>query len=118
MAKPSLKTSLPPGMNPPPTLSATAQSWWRRLRLEYQIDDSAGLLLLGAAMEALDRTNDSEARVRRDGAFVKDRFGQLRPHPGIAVARDARGQLLASLKALNVDLEPLRDGPGRPPNLT
>ena len=29
--------------------------------------------------------------------------------------RDAESRAAAALKALNLDLEPLRDGPGRPP---
>ncbi len=43
-----------------------------------------------------------------------DRFVQRKPHPLLAAERDARAQMLAALKALNLDLEPLKDR-GRPP---
>ena len=43
-----------------------------------------------------------------------DRFGQVKSHPLLSVERDSRAQYLAALKALNLDLEPLRDKPGRP----
>ena len=39
---------------------------------------------------------------------------QPRAHPLLAVERDSRAQMLAAMKALNLDLEPPRDGPGRP----
>jgi glutathione S-transferase len=45
---------------------------------------------------------------------MADRFGQPKPHPLLATERDARAQFLAALKALNLDLEPLRDRVGRP----
>jgi len=46
---------------------------------------------------------------------LSDRWGQLKINPLCAVERDARAQFMAAMKALNLDLEPLRDKPGRPP---
>lgn len=99
----------------PPHLSADARRWWRQLIQEYGIDDPAGLLLLQTGMEAFDRMKAAQAEIARDGQTIADRFGQPKPHPLLATERDARAQLLAALKSLNLDLEPLRDGPGRPP---
>lgn len=96
------------------TLSPAAREWFDRLRSEYGIEDSAGLLLLQTAMEAFDRLAECQASIALHGASCADRFGQLKPHPLLGAERDARGQMLAALKALNLDLEPLRDGPGRP----
>jgi hypothetical protein len=45
---------------------------------------------------------------------VADRFGQPKVHPAVLIERDARGQMLAALRDLHLDLEPLRDRPGRP----
>lgn len=53
-------------------------------------------------------------QIESDGQTVKDRFDQDKPHPLLSVERDARAAMLAALKQLNLDLEPLRDGPGRP----
>lgn len=100
---------------PPKRLSREAQGWWLRLQGEYGIEDEAGRLLLMTAMEAFDRMRLAQNAVKRKGATFEDRFGQLRAHPLLSVERDARAQMLAALKALNLDLEPLRDGPGRPP---
>jgi P27 family predicted phage terminase small subunit len=98
----------------PNHLSADAKSWWRKLQAEYDISDDAGRLLLQTALEAFDRMRGCQRAIKRDGIQVKDRFEQLKPHPLLSTERDARAQMLAALKALNFDLEPLRDKPGRP----
>ena len=57
----------------------------------------------------------AQALIAEHGAVTKDRWGQLRPNPACTIERDSRAAMLAALKALNLDLEPLRDKPGRPP---
>ena len=99
----------------PEHLSADAQSWWQRIITEFELGDDAGLLLLQAAMESHDRAQNCRAHIERDGELVQDRFGQSKPHPLLAAERDARAQMLNALRQLNLDIEPLRDGPGRPP---
>jgi hypothetical protein len=58
------------------------------------------ILLLQTGMEAFDRMKAAAAQIESDGQTIADGFGQA--------------QLLAALKSLNLDLEPLRDGPGSP----
>lgn len=99
----------------PRHLSAEARRWWRRLLEEYALDDEAAFLLLQTALEAFDRMREAQEAIKNDGPTVVDRFGQLKPHPLLPTERDARGQMMAALKALNLELEPLKDGPGRPP---
>ncbi|WP_373054598.1 P27 family phage terminase small subunit [Thioalkalivibrio sp.] len=99
---------------PPKHLSADAKRWWRRIQAEYDIDDDAGKLLLQTALESFDRMRNCQAAIERDGELVRDRFDQLKPHPLLSAERDSRAQMLAALKALNLDLEPLRDRVGRP----
>ncbi len=101
-------------VDPPKQLNDAGKALWRSLCREYSIGDAGGLALLTVACEALDRADGARSRIENDGAFVPDRFGQLRAHPAIAVERDARGQLLQALKQLNLDLEPLRESRGRP----
>lgn len=107
-----MKNSLNP--KPPPGLSSAAGAWWERLLSEYDIADSAGLLLVETALQAFDRMHEARALIAKHGAVVADRFGQLRPNPATTVERDSRAAMLSALKALNLDIEPLRDGPGRP----
>jgi hypothetical protein len=81
---------------------------------EFEIGDSAGLLLLETVMQAFDRMHEARALIESHGGDA-DRFGQLRANPATVIERDSRTGMLAALKALSRDLEPLRDGPGRPP---
>lgn len=81
---------------------------------EYGIEDQAGLLILQTALESFDRMRLAEAILKKDGMTIMDRFGQPKAHPMTVVERDSRAAMLAALRQLNLDLEPLRDGPGRP----
>lgn len=105
-----LQTPAPPG-----GLSAEAKKWWAAIQDEYAIDDPAGLLLLQTGLEAFDRLRQAQRVIKRDGPVVLDRFGQQKSHPLLTTERDSRAAMLAALKNLNLDIEPLRDGPGRPP---
>lgn len=100
--------------SPPRGLSTEAKAWWKRLASEYGIEDDAGLLLLQTGLEAFDRMRIAQAAISRDGMTVLDRFGQRKAHPLLPAERDARAQMLAALRALNLDVEPLHDRPGRP----
>jgi P27 family predicted phage terminase small subunit len=100
---------------PPKHLSTEAKRWWKKLTAEYTLDDSAGLLLLTTGMEAFDRMRQAQQVIAADGPSVVDRYGRTKAHPLIAVERDARAALHRAMRELNLDLEPLRPGPGRPP---
>lgn len=98
----------------PKHLSKEGKSLWNRLQLEYEITDEAGFLILQTAMEAHDRMKECQTIIKKEGMQVKDRFGQHKAHPLTTVERDSRSAMMAALKALNLDLEPLNDKPGRP----
>jgi P27 family predicted phage terminase small subunit len=97
----------------PNRLGAEARRWWERIMDEYGIEDAAGLLLLQTALEAFERMRAAQATIKQDGATIADRWGQIKPHPLLVTERDSRSQMIQALKALNLDLEPLRDAPGR-----
>ncbi len=98
----------------PKALSREAKGWWKRLVTEYGLDDEAGLLLLQIALESFDRMRSAQAAIDKDGPSVRDRWGQVKPHPLLTTERDSRSGMLAALRAMNLDVEPLRDAPGRP----
>jgi phage terminase small subunit len=99
---------------PPKGLSVAARRLWRGLMAEYRLDDAAALAILTAGLEAFDRAAAAKALLDADGPVVEDRWGQKKVHPAASVERDNRAAFLAALKQLNLDVEPLRDGPGRP----
>lgn len=103
------------GLVPAPEhLSAEAQRWWAKITGEWELEEPA-LLILESALEAFDRMRQAQAILQEEGIVVTDRFGQPKQHPATLVERDAKATLLRCLKSLNLDIEPLQDGPGRPP---
>jgi P27 family predicted phage terminase small subunit len=98
----------------PRVLSAEARKRWRKLAGEYSIEDQGGLAVLQAHCEAYDRMCECQRQIRKDGATFLDRWGQVRAHPLLAAERDSRAAMLACLKQLCLDLEPLHDRAGRP----
>jgi P27 family predicted phage terminase small subunit len=101
-------------MKPPKHLSREAKKIWTELQSDYQITDPGGLAILQTAMESFDRVRECQGIIAQEGMQTQDRFQQWKAHPLLCVERDARAQMLAGLKMLNLDIEPLRDGPGRP----
>jgi len=99
----------------PRHLTAEARRWWRALMGEFSIEDQAGRLLLQTACESFDRMRAAQSEIKRDGMTIQDRFGQQKPHPQLTTERDSRAAMLAALRALNLDVEPTRVAPGRPP---
>ena len=86
----------------------------RLYKTEYGISDAYGLDLLETYADAFTTELNCQDIVDRNGLTFLDRFGQVKSHPLCSVIRDSRAQKLAALKALNIDLEPLNDKPGRP----
>jgi P27 family predicted phage terminase small subunit len=104
-----------PSIRTPKRFSKEAKRLWRALTAEYGIADAGGLAILEAGLEAFDRAREAKALLDADGPVVVDRWGQKKTHPAASIERDARGQWLAALRQLCLDVEPLRPGPGRPP---
>ncbi len=98
----------------PKNLSSEAKSLWRKLAGEYAIDDEGGRLILATVCESFDRMREAQQQIRKDGLVQVDRFGQPKPHPAAVIERDSRAGMLQALKSLNLDVEPLNAGPGRP----
>ena len=99
---------------PPSHFSPEAQACWRELLEEYGIEDAGGRRIVRLHCEALQTARQAEAEVARDGVTVRDRWGQPRNHPATAVLRDARAQMLSTLRALNLDVIPPANKVGRP----
>jgi P27 family predicted phage terminase small subunit len=98
-----------PYPKPPAHLRTAGKALWRDIVAQYRIHDAAGLALVTAAAEALDRIREAQAAIRQHGALVPDRYGVPKQNPACLLERDARAGMLSALRALNLDLEPLRD---------
>jgi phage terminase small subunit len=98
----------------PRHLGTDGKAIWLELRRSYQIADSGGLALLTTAAECMDRMRAAQKIIAAKGEVTLDRYGGLRANPAVAIEKDARNGFLAALKALNLDVEPLK-AIGRPP---
>ena len=99
------------GPRPPTQLSREARSLWRRLVADYGIEDAGGCAILQQACEALDRLRQAQGAIAEDGPVLRDRFGQAKPHPMLTTERDSRSAFLQAIRALGLDIEPLKDRP-------
>jgi hypothetical protein len=104
--------NIPP--EPPKALRKAGNALWISIQELYRIDDPGGLSHLLTACRSEDDIARMRATVEKDGDTMEDRFKQKREHPLLAAIRGAEGVKRAALKSLNLDIEPLRDRPGRP----
>jgi hypothetical protein len=99
---------------PPKELKKAGRTQWNAIQLEYGINDPGGLAHLITSCRVEDDLQRMRAIVARDGDTLNDRFGQKREHPLLAAIRGLEAVKRQALKSLNLDIEPLRDKPGRP----
>ena len=95
-------------------LSAAMRGFYRAIGRKYQLAPHHKKLLM-AACEAHDEMTTANDRVRREGQTVVDRHGQVRPHPCVAISRDARTSFARLIRELGLADE--AEAP-RPPRLT
>lgn len=70
--------------------------------------------LLTAACEALDRMNSAQAILQAEGLVISGREGGSRPHPAVAIRRDAEISFARLLREIDLDAEAPSQG-SRPP---
>jgi hypothetical protein len=97
----------------PAHLGDSGRELWTNIQAGYQITDPGGQALLRTAAEAADRVASARRQIDEHGELLTIKGGP-RVNPLCAVERDARAALIRALKELHLDLEPLRDRPGRP----
>jgi hypothetical protein len=106
--------SAPTGDLPlPAALRETGAALWRSVTSDYVLSDPGSVETLYQACCAADRAADCAAAVERDGITVRTPSG-LKEHPLVKVELTARSLTCRLLARLGLNLEPLRDGPGRP----
>jgi phage terminase small subunit len=89
---------------PPGDLGATGKALWVKLARAYRVDDEHGQTVLALGCRAADREEACRRQIKRDGVSVRDKWGQIKPHPLLAAERDARSQVLAALRALSLPI--------------
>lgn len=83
-----MATTAPARLRAPEHLSARSRKLWDSIVDRYDLEDE-GLATLTLALEALDVAATAKRRLKDDGQIVEDRFEQLKPHPAVAIHREA-----------------------------
>jgi P27 family predicted phage terminase small subunit len=92
---------------PPAHLSKSARKWWQATLQRYVLAEHH-LRLLQLCCEAWDRSQAARGQLEREGLTVPGREGGIRPHPCIAIERDARLAVARLVRELDLDTEPPR----------
>jgi P27 family predicted phage terminase small subunit len=98
--------------NSPAYLRPETRQWWNQVVDGFELEPHH-VRLLTLAASAWDRAEEARERVKKDGAYLKDRFGQLRAHPAVAVERDCMVAFARLLRELALDA----GEPDRPPRI-
>ncbi len=97
-------------------LSKSSKRFFNKIVNEYELESHHLQILLQAA-ECLDLIEESRKMIKKDGAYILDRFQNLRPHPGLKVLAQEKITFARLLRELNLDVEPGTGELGRPPGL-
>lgn len=87
----------------PEHLSERSRALWGSVVGSWALE-AHQLRLLEEACVALDRSAQAREAIEVDGAFITDRFGVPKAHPGVAVERDARIAAARLFRELNLNL--------------
>lgn len=99
----------------PGHLRPDTRRWYALVAREYALEGHHRKLLT-LVCESWDRCQEARERIAEDGAYIADRFGQLKAHPAVAVERDAMISFARLLRELDLDVEPPAEE-SRPPEL-
>jgi P27 family predicted phage terminase small subunit len=88
---------------PPPHLGDPERAVWQHAH-EFDLSNGLAVDVLVAALEAHQRARECRETIGREGLTVIGRDGQAKPHPLLAVERDARAQFVSGIKALGLQL--------------
>jgi P27 family predicted phage terminase small subunit len=78
------------------------QTWWQQVVSEYELDNHH-LHLLRLGCESYDRCQQARQQLINEGTTFKDKNGNLRAHPAIAIERDAKTSFVRIVRELGLD---------------
>ena len=100
----------------PQHLTEPTRAWWRNVGREWKLEEHH-IRLLTMACEAHDRATEAQAILARDGLVINGREGGVRPHPAVAIRRDAETAFARLLRELDLDVDAPRSMRVGPPSL-
>ena len=85
-------------------LGEEGQTIFHTLRKKHEIKDDHRLMLLRVVAESWETMLNSKIVISVEGSTIKGSHG-LKAHPEIATGKDAKNQMMAALKQLELDDE-------------
>lgn len=110
------KPKAPAGPVAPDHLQPATAAWWLSVVTSWELDEHH-VRLLTAAAECWDRLQAARAVIDKRGLVFKDRFGQPKARPEVAIERDARIGFARLLRELDLDVDTPADDAARAPLL-
>jgi len=96
----------------PEHLKRASKAWFRQVMRNYELEPHH-VRLLTLACEALERAEDAQKMLRKEGLIYSDRFGAPHPRPEVKIKEQAEIIFARLLRDLALDIEPPK-GIGRP----
>jgi phage terminase small subunit len=88
----------------PAHLRPDTKAWWQCVHQDYDLGEHHSRLLT-LPCEAWDRGGEAREILAKDGIVIGGREAAVRPHPCIAIERDARIAFARLVAQLNLDAE-------------
>jgi len=99
----------------PAGLKQAGRDFWNKAHSEFILTAAHDLERLQQACECLDVIREAKEKVEADGNFIRDRFMQIREHPGLKTIRDFRILFCRIIRELGLDSENPQES--RPPRI-
>jgi len=94
-------------MKPAPNeLSEHGKKFWEAVQVEYDLADHHHFEVLYQCSLCLDLVENARQALIKDGDYLKDRYGGVKPHPALKSIKDAQGLFYRLLRELSLDAEP------------
>ena len=89
----------------PKHLTPATRGWFDEICRSFELE-SQHLKILQLAAEAWDCYELARDDIATNGATFKNKFGDVKPHPSVALMQNSRLAFLRALRELNLDVQP------------
>jgi phage terminase small subunit len=90
----------------PKSLKKCGRDFFKKVLTEFDdLQDIHDLERLAMAAKCLDDIHEAEKQIKSDGAFIRDKFGQLKEHVAGKIKRENRTIFCRIIRELGLDLE-------------
>lgn len=85
-------------------LGQHGMDFWKKVLSEYDLTEAHDLERLAMACKCLDDINEAEQRVKTDGMYVTNRYGNTIEHPALKTTKDLRLLFIKIIRELSLDV--------------